>query len=118
MFKKFIGTSLLGLMIAAGMIVFPASTLSAGNAPSTQEPQRSRTVRGTVTDENGAPVPGAGIVVVGTNVGTNTDMDGNFTIDVPQGAKIEISFIGYLTQQVSPSSSTVNIQLSQAPWPP
>ena len=112
MFKKFIGTSLLGLMIAAGMIVFPASTLSAGNAPSTQEPQRSRTVRGTVTDENGAPVPGAGIVVVGTNVGTNTDMDGNFTIDVPQGAKIEISFIGYLTQQVSPSSSTVNIQLS------
>ena len=111
MFKKIIGTSLIGLLMVAGMTVSPAPAAAGEKVPSTQEPQRTRTVRGTVTDENGQPVPGAGIVVVGTNVGTNTDLDGNYSIEVPQGAKMEISFVGYLTQMVTPEGSTCNVQM-------
>ena len=56
---------------------------------------------GKVLDENGEPVIGASIKVTGTTTGTITDFDGNFTLNnVPKGAKIEISYIGYLTQTV------------------
>ena len=56
-------------------------------------------ISGKVTSaEDGQPVVGATIKVVGQkNTGTVTDVDGNFTLNVPAGAKIEISYIGYRT---------------------
>ena len=50
---------------------------------------------GTVTAaEDGAPIIGASIKVVGTKTGTVTDMNGNFKMDVPANAKLEVSYIG------------------------
>ena len=58
------------------------------------------TVKGTVVDDTGEPIIGATVMVDGTNQGTPTDIDGNFTLKVPQGAKLKISYIGYDTQVV------------------
>lgn len=58
------------------------------------------TVKGTVVDDTGEPIIGATVMVDGTNQGTPTDIDGNFTLKVPQGAKLKISYIGYDPQVV------------------
>ena len=71
---------------------------------------QNKTVKGTVLDENGEPVIGATIQVVGDkSAGTVTDLDGNYEISVPSNAKINISYIGYLTQTVKPGG-TVQLQ--------
>ncbi len=57
---------------------------------------------GTVVDEQGEPVIGASVVVSGTKLGAVTDLDGIFTIDnAPADAKLSISYVGYVTQQVN-----------------
>uniref|UniRef100_UPI003217B4FD TonB-dependent receptor n=1 Tax=uncultured Draconibacterium sp. TaxID=1573823 RepID=UPI003217B4FD len=58
-------------------------------------------VSGKVTDENGEPIPGTTVSVTGFNVGTTTNADGMFTIDVPSESKVlSFSFIGYVTQEI------------------
>ena len=59
---------------------------------------QTRTVTGNVTDEQGVPLPGATILVQGTANGVTTDFDGNFSVDVAEGASLEVSFVGYETQ--------------------
>ena len=56
-------------------------------------------VTGTVKDQYGEAIIGANVVVKGTTVGI-TDIDGNYTLDVPSGASLQVSYIGYLTQDV------------------
>ncbi len=66
------------------------------------------TVNGLVKDATGEPVIGASVRVVGTQQGTVTDFDGLFTLDgVPEGAKLQISSIGYDDQEVTASSNVV-----------
>ena len=66
------------------------------------------TVNGIVKDATGEPVIGASVRVVGTQQGTVTDFDGLFTLEgVPQGAKLQISSIGYDTQEVTAASDVV-----------
>ena len=62
-------------------------------------------VTGQVLDENGEPVIGASVVVKGTTIGTVTDFDGNFTLDVPSNGKhLEISYVGMKKVEVGVSS--------------
>jgi len=63
---------------------------------------QTRDVTGVVTSaDDGATIPGASVVVKGTTVGTITDMDGKFSLKVPQGSSaLMISFVGYATQEV------------------
>ena len=69
-------------------------------------------VTGKVIAEDGEPVIGAAIVVKGTTVGTVTDYDGNFTLDVPaNGKQLVISFVGMKSQEVM-VSPRVNVTLS------
>ncbi|MDB9835827.1 TonB-dependent receptor [Flavobacteriaceae bacterium] len=56
---------------------------------------------GSITDVNGEPIPGATIIVQGTNNGTTSDFDGNFSIAVEQNQNLEISYLGYSTQTIS-----------------
>lgn len=63
--------------------------------------QKSGKVNGCVVDVNGNPVIGATIKELGTSNGTITDFDGNFVLDVSNNAIIEISFIGYKSQQIN-----------------
>jgi hypothetical protein len=63
---------------------------------------QNQTVTGTVVDELGEPVIGATVTVEGTKTATVTDLDGNYKIAAPAGAKVVISYIGYLPQTVKP----------------
>ena len=58
-------------------------------------------IKGTVNDESGNPVIGATIKVLGTNDGTVTDLDGNFSVKAKPNATLSISFVGYVTKKVS-----------------
>lgn len=62
--------------------------------------QKSRKITGTVVDETGLPVIGANVVQKGTTNGIITDVDGHFSLEVPEGATLEISYIGYLAQSI------------------
>ena len=64
------------------------------------------TVKGQVTDEAGNPLPGASVVVKGTTNGTITDMDGNFSLNVPEDAILEFSFVGYISQEYRVNGNT------------
>jgi len=63
---------------------------------------QNQTFTGTVVDELGEPVIGATVTVEGTKIATVTDLDGNYKISAPAGAKVVISYIGYMPQTVKP----------------
>lgn len=67
-----------------------------------QQSSNNITVKGSVVDENGLTVPGANVVVKGNNgIGAVTDLDGNFTLSVPKGSTLMVSFIGYKNYEVA-----------------
>lgn len=75
---------------------------------------KAQTVSGTVSDASG-PLPGASVVVKGTTNGTQTDFDGNYTLnDVAADAVIVFSYIGFSTQEVPVNGqTTINIVLQE-----
>ena len=76
---------------------------------------QERTVTGTVkAREDGLPLPGVTVLVQGTQTGTQTNADGNFTINVPSGRnQLQFRFVGYASQTLNiPSSNVVNVTLS------
>lgn len=90
------------LKICTSFLLFFALTLSA----------YAQQISGTVSDENGVPLPGATVVVEGTSAGVSTDFDGNYSIDASQGDVLIFSFVGYSSQSVTVgSSSTVDVSL-------
>lgn len=72
-----------------------------------------KNVRGAVVDEKNEPIVGGIVKVTGTATGTSTDLDGKYTIDLPEGKnQLEFSYLGYEAQIVTVgSSAVVNIQL-------
>ena len=76
--------------------------------------QNTVKVTGTVKDTNGEPIIGANVMVVGSATGVITDIDGNFTLNVPVGSKLQFSFIGYKEQVVPVKKGTsLNIVLEE-----
>ena len=76
--------------------------------------QQTRKVQGTVVDDLGVPVIGANVSVKGTTNGTITDMDGNFLLEVPNNAILEITYIGYRPQEIAIKGQTrVDIKLAE-----
>ena len=74
--------------------------------------QNQVSVKGTIVDQDGQPVIGAAIMVKGTTNGVTTDLDGNFSFVVPAGSVLEISSIGYATQEVT-AAPTLNITMRE-----
>lgn len=73
---------------------------------------QEKVVSGTVVDDKAMPVPGANVVVRGTQRGVQTDFDGKYSISVNQGEVLEFSFVGFGTQSVTVgASNTVNVTL-------
>ncbi len=77
--------------------------------------QQKKTITGTVVDSNGEAVIGANVVVKdNAEIGTITDLDGNFRLsNVPENAKLVISFIGYNTQTINVKGSILKITLEE-----
>ena len=69
---------------------------------------QNKTVRGKIVDAQGAPIVGAAVVLVGNaSVGAVTDADGTYSLNVPAGANLEYSCIGYATQVIPVADKTV-----------
>ncbi|PNW29299.1 SusC/RagA family TonB-linked outer membrane protein [Formosa algae] len=75
---------------------------------------QEKTVSGTVTGEDGLPLPGTTISVVGTSSGTSTDFDGNYTIKASAGSKLKYSFMGFISQEITLGmSNTIDVVLKE-----
>ncbi|MBQ6978584.1 MAG: TonB-dependent receptor [Paludibacteraceae bacterium] len=75
---------------------------------------QARVISGTVKDQTGETIISASVVVKGTTIGTVTDFDGNYSIDVPDDAKVLVfSYIGMKTQELNITGSTMNVVLSE-----
>lgn len=74
--------------------------------------QQKRAISGKITDQQGEPIIGANIVEKGTTNGTVTDIDGNFSLQVGEEAVVQITYIGYLEQEIPATSTALsNIML-------
>ena len=95
--------------MAAAVMIIAAGLLG------TVATAQNRAISGTVVDESGAPVVGAAVVVVGnTSIGAVTDVNGAFRLNVPAGAAINVSCIGYADQTLSTANQSVfNIVLKE-----
>lgn len=109
--KVFLGAALFllstGMLQAAADPAFDPARTVAGTG------QQQKTIQGVVTDAAGEPIIGANVVVKGTANGTITDIDGRFTLQVPSGALIQVSYIGYLNSEVkvgAQSSYTIRLK--------
>lgn len=74
---------------------------------------QNRNITGTVTDALGDPIIGASVQVKGTLIGTITDLDGNFKLEVPQNGTLQISFIGYKSQELALGKAIYNVTLQE-----
>lgn len=81
------------------IILIPASKQSSGS-------QQEKLITGTITDASGEPLIGASIQVKGKSVGTITDLDGKFSLNVNNNDILEISYIGYLSQTITITNQT------------
>lgn len=75
--------------------------------------QQNLKVSGVVTDEVGEPLIGVSVLVKGTTLGNITDLNGRFSLDVPEGSILEISYIGYKTQSIKAQREPMNIVLKE-----
>jgi hypothetical protein len=67
------------------------------------------TIKGVVKDEKNTPLPFVNVVIEGTAIGTNTDMDGYYEIEVPEHAVLEFSSIGYMNKSIKATNKTSNV---------
>ena len=76
---------------------------------------QEKTISGSVSDNSGLPLPGVNIIVKGTSNGTQSDFDGNFTVNANAGQTIVFSYVGFITSEraVTAATSTISIQMSE-----
>ena len=73
---------------------------------------QEKSISGTVSDNNGLPLPGATVIIQGTSSGVTTDFDGKYSISASQGDVLVFSYVGYANQpQVVGASSTINVSM-------
>ncbi len=90
-------THFLWVMIITIMLLFTSGFCSFAE---------KKRITGTVSDDGNSPIIGANIVELGTTNGTITDVEGNFSLDVKEGAILQISYIGYLAQEINTEEKT------------
>ena len=96
------------------VIVFPIEGKNATETASYSEAQQQKTISGKVVDESGAPLPGVAVVVKGTTTGVVTDIDGNYSLQVPADAQtLQFSFVGMTQQEIAiGNQTTINVTLA------
>lgn len=91
---------------------FAGNDISSGTKPSSIgtesiSAQQQRKITGKVTDSANEPLPGVSVIVKGTTIGIVTDSDGNYSLNVPQNAILQFSYLGMKTQEVAVENKTV-----------
>lgn len=93
----------------------PAMANANNSVTENQSVQQARSIKGHVVDENGEPMIGVTVIIKGVNGGAITDLDGNFTINVPAGKNaLELSYTGYKSQSVNISGKN-NVTVKMEP---
>ena len=96
-----------------GDVLVPAGFqyLIAGNSVAISQAHKSapalQDIRGVVLDSNGEPIPGAGVLIAGTNTGTVTNLDGAYSLSAAKGATLQFACIGYQTATAVVGNSPV-----------
>jgi TonB-linked SusC/RagA family outer membrane protein len=77
--------------------------------------EQPQTINGTVTDENGLPLPGVNVLIKGTNKGVITDTNGNFSVEIENPNSVLVfSFIGFITHEIPVNSkTTIDVTLKE-----
>lgn len=95
-------------------IVLSDKSLTAQFSNTAQQDGNIKRLTGVIKDEAGLELPGVSILVKGTTNGTTTDLEGKFSINVPENATIEIRYVGFVTQTIRITNQTsVNIVLKE-----
>ena len=92
--RTFLRTSFLTIIHFCKQLVKPTRFINSKSI------QQNRIITGSVIDESGEALIGVSVLVKGTTLGTVTDLDGNFTLEVPTGAILVVSYVGYKTQEI------------------
>lgn len=100
------------LAFFASGIVIAANESSSPHADAIESILQQKTINGKVLDATGEPIIGANVLVKGTTNGTITDIDGNFTLNVPTECVLQISYIGFNTQEIKVTSTTNDITVN------
>src|SRR5690606_37649448 len=99
----------LGYLIQNNNIIISKSTSTKEEAPPEQ-----RTISGRVTDELGNPLEGVSIHVKGSEQGTTTDAQGQYTLSVAENSTLVLTYVGYIEQEVAVGSrNNVNVTLQE-----
>lgn len=97
--------SVLPMAVLATALVFPPA-IGLQRVQAVTQQSKQNVLRGSIVDEKGEPIIGATVMVVGApaSQGTITDLDGNFSVNARPGAKLKISYVGYVPQTVAASN--------------
>lgn len=116
MYKRLISCAFLMSVMAVAAPLHSHAGSPAGPAEaSVDDTQTASVIEGTVTDLNGEPIIGASVKVAGEQLGTTTDVDGKFSIKVPKGARLEISYVGckmQIVEAVPGKAMTISLEPS------
>ncbi len=93
--KTLMAAAICALFLSGGQVMAHAAA-----APVVQEQQQTASITVTVVDSKGEPVIGANVVQKGTTNGTITDFDGKATLNIKPGSTVQVSFVGFQTQEV------------------
>lgn len=74
---------------------------------------KTRTVKGHIADANGEPIIGASVKVKGGEIGAITDIDGNYTLTCAENATLEVSYIGFDSQEIKVKSNNFDVELQE-----
>ena len=101
--KLFIGSNIVYKVVNKQIILKPGKAIPVGNGKAliNENKPQGVFVSGSVTDDTGLPLPGVTIIIKGTTIGTSTDFDGNFTIEVEEGTILVLSSIGYASKEIA-----------------
>lgn len=98
-FIKVLSTGTLTGVVALSMLSYGNNSYAAAGPEINVQTQQTKRITGTVVDEAGVPIIGATVMQKGSSTGTVTDTDGKFSIDVPSGTSVSVSYIGYASQE-------------------
>ena len=101
----------LGAMMLSVWTAMPALAAATEPASPTKMEQQDDKIKGNVSDADGGLI-GASVKIKDTNVGTLTDMDGNFSIAAKKGDVLVISYMGYTTQEVTVTGAPINVLMT------
>ena len=103
--------------LACGLVaslLMPATVMAENNVTPPNQPataQQAKPVRGIVVDENGEPLIGVTVKVVGTNAGAISDIDGRFSVSGAEGKELQFTYAGYKTQTVRAGRGDISIKM-------